>query len=126
MMSKSRRYVFLILGSLLVLLGIYNVLVQSGVLQFSSRLALIVSFGIAVIFLSGIPLIVGGFKGDAERFVGRFLVLTTVQLLLAMIIMLAFVVSKLPNSKLICLHFIALFVVFLTIQSLGLVKVVKS
>src|SRR5574343_364235 len=125
-MNKARLFTFIILGSLLVVLGAYVALVQGNVLQLVEEHELILPLTIRIIFGGGIPLITPAFRQDAEKFVGRFLVLTTVQLLLAMSILLAFVVSKQTDAKLMCFHFISLFVIILIIQSLGLIKVANS
>jgi len=125
-MSKARLFTLIILGSLLVVLGAYVALVQGHVLQLDEKHALIISLTICIIFGGGIPLITPSFRQDPEKFVGRFLVLTTVQLLLAMSILLAFIVSEQSEAKLMCFHFIILFVIILIIQSLGLIKVANS
>jgi len=125
-MSKARLFTLIIIGSLLVILGIYVALVQSKVFSFSEKHALVVSLTITVIFGGGIPLITPSFQQDPEKFVGRFLILTTVQLLLAMSILLAFIVSKQSEAKMMCFHFISLFVLLLIVQSIGLIKVANS
>lgn len=125
-MSKARLFTLIIIGSLLVILGIYFALVQSKVFSFSEKHALVVSLTITVIFGGGIPLITPSFQQDPEKFVGRFLILTTVQLLLAMSILLAFIVSKQSEAKMMCFHFISLFVLLLIVQSIGLIKVANS
>lgn len=125
-MNKARLFTLIILGSLLVVLGTYVALVQGHVLQLVEKHAIIISLTISIIFGGGIPLITPSFRQDPEKFVGGFLVLTTVQLLLAMSILLAFVVSKQTDAKIMCFHFISLFVIILIIQSLGLIKVANS
>ena len=125
-MSKARMFTLIILGSLLVVLGTYVSLVQGHVLHLVEKHAIIISLTISIIFGGGIPLITPAFRQDPEKFVGRFLVLTTVQLLFAMSILLAFVVSKQTDAKLMCFHFISLFVIILIIQSLGLIKIANS
>lgn len=125
-MNKAKLFTLIILGSLLVVLGIYVALVQGHVLQLVEKHAIIIALTISIIFGGGIPLITPSFRQDPEKFVGRFLVLTTVQLLLAMSILLAFVVSKQSDAKMMCFHFISLFVIILIIQSLGLIKVANS
>lgn len=125
-MNKARLFTLIILGSLLVVLGAYVALVQGNVLQLVEKHAIIIALTISIIFGGGIPLITPSFRQDPEKFVGRFLVLTTVQLLLAMSILLAFVVSKQTDAKMMCFHFISLFVIILIIQSLGLIKVANS
>ncbi len=125
-MNKARLFTLIILGLLLVILGTYVALVQGHVLQLVEKHAIIISLTISIIFGGGIPLITPSFRQDPEKFVGRFLVLTTVQLLLAMSILLAFIVSKQSDAKMMCFHFISLFVIILIIQSLGLIKVANS
>lgn len=125
-MNKARLFTLIILGSLLVVLGAYVALVQGNVLQLVEKHAIIIALTISIIFGGGIPLITPSFRQDPEKFVGRFLVLTTVQLLLAMSILLALVVSKQTDAKMMCFHFISLFVIILIIQSLGLIKVANS
>ena len=125
-MNKARLFTLIIIGSILVILGIYVALVQSKVFSFTEKHALVVSLTIAVIFGGGIPLITPSFQQDPEKFVGRFLILTTVQLLLAMSILLAFIVSKQNDAKMMCFHFISLFVLLLIVQSIGLIKVANS
>lgn len=125
-MNKARLFTLIILGSLLIVLGTYVALVQGHVLQLVEKHAIIISLTISIIFGGGIPLITPSFRQDPEKFVGRFLVLTTVQLLLSMSILLAFIVSKQSDAKMMCFHFISLFVIILIIQSLGLIKVANS
>lgn len=125
-MNKARLFTLIIIGSLLVILGIYVALVESKVFSFSEKHALVVSLTIAVIFGGGIPLITPSFHQDPEKFVGRFLMLSTIQLLLGMSILLAFVVSKQNEAKMMCFHFICLFVVMLFVQSLVLIKFTNS
>lgn len=125
-MNKARLFTLIILGSLLVVLGTYVALVQGHVLQLVEKHAIIISLTISIIFGGGIPLITPSFHQDPEKFVGRFLILTTVQLLLAMSILLAFIVSKQSDAKMMCFHFISLFVLLLIVQSIGLIKVANS
>lgn len=125
-MNKASVFTLIILGSLLVVLGTYVALVQGHVLQLVEKHAIIISLTISIIFGGGIPLITPSFRQEPEKFVGRFLVLTTVQLLLAMSILLAFIVSKQSDAKMMCFHFISLFVLILIVQSFGLIKVANS
>lgn len=125
-MNKARLFTLIILGSLLVVLGTYVALVQGHVLQLVEKHAIIISLTISVIFGGGIPLITPSFRQDPEKFVGRFLMLSTIQLLLAMTILLAFAVSKQINAKMMSFHFISLFLILLIIQSFVLIKVVNS
>lgn len=125
-MNKASVFTLIILGSLLVVLGAYVALVQGHVLPLVEKHAIIISLTISIIFGGGIPLITPSFRQEPEKFVGRFLVLTTVQLLLAMSILLAFIVSKQSDAKMMCFHFISLFVLILIVQSFGLIKVANS
>jgi uncharacterized membrane protein len=79
-----------------------------------------------VIYAFGIILIAPGLDKNPENFVGRFLILTTVQLLAAMSVLAALAYVKSPDMRVLSLHFISAFVVVLGVQSYLLVKWVNK
>jgi hypothetical protein len=79
-----------------------------------------------VIYVLGIIVIAPGLDKNPENFVGRFLILTTVQLLAAMSVLAALAYVKNPQMRELSLHFISAFVIVLGVQSFLLVKWVNK
>jgi hypothetical protein len=79
-----------------------------------------------LIFFIGGLMIVPAFQQKAENFTMRFLVLTTVQMLSMLAIVAALAYAKIPNSRVIGFNLVAVFLVFLVVQSFLLVKGLKQ
>lgn len=122
-MSKSKsfsiRFILILLGTLITYFG----LVKLSVLPISMLHAFVICLSIFMVFTLGLLIIAPGLVQGPEKFVMRFLVLTTFQLIAAMSILLAFVVSKQADVRTLCFHFIGLFAIILSIQSVLLVQI---
>lgn len=117
--SFSIRFILILLGTLITYFG----LVKLAVLPISTLHAMVVCISAFIVFSLGLLIIAPGLAQGPEKFVMRFLVLTTFQLIAAMSILLAFVVSKQADVRTLCFHFIGLFVFLLAIQSVLLVQI---
>ncbi len=122
---KIKTYVSRFVPVAAVMLGIHMLLVYLGVVPLSFRLSLISDVVLLFIFLMGIPIISAGLKKDDGGFVGSFLILTTVQMLLTLSVLAAFIYTKIPQFKEISLQLVSVFVILLIIQSIFLIKLVK-
>ena len=86
------------------------------------RLDMVVFF----LFLLGIILIAPALQKDPKNFVGKFLILTTVQMLSIMSVFAAIVFVKFQSLQFVILHTLAFFVALMIIQSVLLVKLVNK
>lgn len=104
-------------------LALYLGLIYSGILKFNSQNALIISLADMGIFLLGTLIIAPALNKDHETFLLRFLLLTTLQLLLVFGIIAAIAFMKIAGAKMLGFHFAGIFFVLLIIQTVLLVKV---
>lgn len=123
---KSKWYPFIFLGVVLLLLLVHVGLIFSGVLDMDLRVSLIADIVLFFIFSMGIPIIRFGLKKKERGFVGSFLVLTTLQMLLAMSTIAAFIFTKTIGYREMSIQFVLMFILILAIQSIILIKVVKE
>ena len=108
---------------LLLIDCIVNKFIQSETI-FNSILKLdIVVF---VLFLIGIFLIAPALQKEPKNFVGKFLILTTVQMLSIMSVFAAIVFVKFQSLQFIILHTLSFFVALMIIQSIILVRLVNK
>lgn len=122
-MNKLKLYSLFTLAILLIVFGTYFTLVDGRILPIKKHHATVIILTESFIYLLGILIVAPGFKQSPERFVGRFMILTTVQMLSAMSILLAFVYSKQQEVKTLIFHFVCIFVILLIIQSILLIKI---
>lgn len=122
-MSKTRQFVARFVVLLISTLILYIGLVKIAVLPILQLHAVVICISEILIFTFGLLIIAPGISQSPEKFVMRFMVLTTFQLIAALSILLAFVVSKQADLRTLCFHFIGIFVFLLTIQSILLVKI---
>lgn len=124
MKSKQFSIRFFILLTLILVIHSSLVLLEVFSVNFSKFISLeVVLF---VIYALGIVVIAPGLDKNPDNFVGRFLILTTIQLLAAMSVLAALAYVKVPEMRALSLHFISVFVVILGIQSFLLVKWVNK
>ena len=123
---KSKQFSFRFIALLTSILAVHSCLVFFNV--FAVNFAQFISLEIVlfVIYALGIILIAPGLDKNPENFVGRFLILTTVQLLAAMSVLAALAYVKNPQMRELSLHFISAFVIVLGVQSFLLVKWVNK
>lgn len=122
-MNKSRAFSKLLMTILITTIILYLSLVVTGALTISTSHAIVICLTLFLVFAFGLFIISPGLNQGPEKFVLRFLVLTTFQLISAMSILLAFVVAKQQDLKILCFHFISLFVFLLIFQSVFLVRI---
>lgn len=122
-MSKGKSYSVRFIVILLAVLIAYFGLVKLSILPISILHASVICISLFIVFVLGLLIVAPGFSQGPEKFVVRVIVLTSFQLLAAMFILLAFVVSKQTDVRSLCFHFIGLFAVVLTFQSVFLVQI---
>jgi len=125
-MNKTKLYYSRFSWSILLVFALYLSFVFPGILPIKQIHALIITGSIAIIFALGMLIIAPGLNKDPENFVLRFLVLTTVQMLIALILVAVLMVLKLKGGKIIGFHFLGLFIVLLIIQSFFLIRINKT
>jgi len=119
---KSKNYFLTLLVTALVVYGIHFSLLHTRVINYSWYHFNLFDGIVFLIFLVGGLMIVPAFKQKAENFTLRFLVLTTAQMFSALSIVAALAYVKIPNARAIGFNLISVFLVFLTVQSVLLVK----
>lgn len=124
-MKKEQYFLYLILGIVLVL-GLYDTLYYIGVLEIPKRLMLILNIVIPFQFLTGSLIITFGNSLRQETFAQRFLVLTTYQMFLVMIVLVAVWVMSKPEFRVFSFHFLGLLFTMKAIQSILLIQYNKN
>jgi hypothetical protein len=81
---------------------------------------------LAILFVVGLLIVYPGIKKGAENFSIRFLLMTTLQLLLMLGLILVLAFNKIDHVKLLGLSAISVFVVLLVIQSFFLIKLINK
>lgn len=81
---------------------------------------------LALLFVGGILIAFPGIKKGGESFVQRFLIITTVQLLMMMGLILILTFSKISHTRALGFNAITVFVILLFIQSIYLIKKINA
>lgn len=123
---KSKQFSFRFIALLTFVLAIHSCLVFFNVFSVNFMQFISLELVLFFIYAVGIVVIAPGLDKNPENFVGRFLILTTVQLLAAMSVLAALAYVKSPQMRELSLHFISAFVIVLGIQSFLLVKWVNK
>lgn len=123
---KSKQFSFRFIAILSIVLGVHSVLVFFDVFHVNFKQFISLEIVLFVIYALGIIVIAPGLDKAPENFAGRFLILTTVQLLAAMSVLAALAYVKNPQMRELSLHFISAFVLVLGVQSYLLVKWVNK
>jgi hypothetical protein len=121
-MSSLKQQVFAFIGMTGIYLGI---LALAFPVQFT-RLNVISVGAVAAVFLLSALISSAGSAEDAEKNAQRFLIATTVQMLVALFFVLIVRYTQPGYFKGMAIHFLILFFVFLTIQAYLLVKRVRK
>lgn len=122
-MSKGKKFILQFLTFLVIISGIYFQAVFLEWLTIDWDHATIIVGIILAIFLLGTLIISPGLNKSPENFVGRFLILTTVQMLSVLSVILALVYTKYPEAKTMGFHLISIFCTLLAIQSVLLIRI---
>lgn len=120
-MKKEHYFLYLILGVVLVL-GLYDLLYYFGVLEIPEKLMLILNIIIPFQFITGGLIVTFGDSVRQEAFAQRFLILTTYQMFLVMIVLIAVWIMAKPDLKVFSFHFLGLLFVMKAIQSALLIR----
>ena len=118
----SKKFTLLFVAIIAVLISLHIILIEFNFFKVAIEEMVKLDVILAIVYLAGLGLIVPGLSKNPENFVGRFLILTTVQLLAAMSVLAALTYIKHPLMRDLSLHFISLFVILLGVQSILLVK----
>jgi hypothetical protein len=122
-MSKRKYFLKQFFLSIASIVSFYLGMVSLQIIPINPFGAVMVSLTIAFIFLLGMLIIAPSLDKDAEQFAIKFLLLTTVQLLLSFLIIGIVVFMKLEEFRRIGFHMVSLFVLLLGIQSFLLIRI---
>ncbi len=121
-MKKSKQYSKQFISFLVILHALYSALIVSNLLPLNFQNAVLVNSFSAFIFLVGILIISPGLNKDLETFSIKFLLLTTVQMLLFMLGIVIIVYNRIGEQKITGFHFTGFFIICLAVQSYLLIK----
>jgi hypothetical protein len=122
-MSKRKYFLKQFFLSIASIVSFYFGMVSLQIIPINPFGAVLVSLTIAFIFLLGMLIIAPSLDKDAEQFAIKFLLLTTVQLLLSFLIIGTVVFMRLEEFRQIGFHMVSLFVLLLGIQSFLLIRI---
>jgi|688.fasta_scaffold64730_4 hypothetical protein len=122
-MSKRKYFLKQFFLSIASIVSFYFGMVSLQIIPINPFGAVLVSLTIAFIFLLGMLIIAPSLDKDAEQFAIKFLLLTTVQLLLSFLIIGTVVFMRLEEFRRIGFHMVSLFVLLLGIQSFLLIRI---
>lgn len=125
-MSESKRYISRLIPIVLIIVLTHFILVKCNMFEIEHRVAILMEIVLGLLFVLGTVIIVPSFKKDPDQLIGRFMILTTVQLLSVLALFGAFVYVKIPSFKVSLFHCLILFVLLMAIQSAFLVGAVNS
>ena len=122
-MSKRKYFLKQFFLSIASIVSFYFGMVSLQIIPINPFGAVLVSLTIAFIFLLGMLIIAPSLDKDAEQFAIKFLLLTTVQLLLSFLVIGTVVFMRLEEFRRIGFHMVSLFVLLLGIQSFLLIRI---
>lgn len=122
-MNRSKKFILQFLIFLVVSLILYYQAVFMEWLTIEWDHATIIVGVILAIFILGTLIISPGLNKSPENFVGRFLILTTVQMLSVLSVILALVYTKFPEARTMGFHLITIFCFLLAVQSVLLIRI---
>ena len=122
-MSKRKYFLKQFFLSIASIVSFYLGMVSLQIIPINPFGAVLVSLTIAFIFLLGMLIIAPSLDKDAEQFAIKFLLLTTVQLLLSFLVIGTVVFMRLEEFRQIGFHMVSLFVLLLGIQSFLLIRI---
>ena len=122
-MSKRKYFLKQFFLSIASIVSFYFGMVSLQIIPINPFGVVLVSLTIAFIFLLGMLIIAPSLDKDAEQFAIKFLLLTTVQLLLSFLIIGTVVFMRLEEFRRIGFHMVSLFVLLLGIQSFLLIRI---
>ena len=122
-MNKTKKYAVQFITFMFVSFLIYLSLLYSGILLIDKKTSIYIVSTCAGIFLIGTLIIAPGLNKNAEDFTLRFLLLTTVQMLIVFFIVGIMAFKQIDHVRIIGFHLLAIVVELLFLQSYLLVKI---
>lgn len=122
----SNKFAFYFLCIVFVTVVTHLLLVFGQVIEVDFRFSVVGDIALCFIFGMTLPIALNGIKKDSERFVGSFLIVTTIQMLLMLSLLAAYAYMKVPGFKTVSLQLVSLFVFLLAVQSFFLIKLVNN
>ncbi len=122
-MNKTKKYAVQFISFMCASLLLYLGMVYSDILLMDKLTAIYIVSTCAGIFLIGTLIIAPGLNKNAEDFTLRFLLLTTVQMLIVFFIVGIMAFKQINNVRIIGFHLLAIVVELLFLQSYLLVKI---
>lgn len=125
-MTNSRKFISYMVVAVLILLIGHFVLHFTGYLSSPAILYQLIVGSILFLFIGGAFLIGPGLHKAPENFVGRFMILTTVQMLTILSIIAAVVYKNYSGLKSFGFQLISIFIALLFLQSFLLIRLNKN
>lgn len=122
-MKRSRIYSKQFFTAMLAVLTLYFLLEMMNVIPLHTEGLLLVHASIFTLFAIGVLIIAGSLDRDAEQLAIKFLLLTTVQMLLVFGLVGFVVLTRMLDFRLVGFHLLGLFCTLLGIQSYLLITV---
>lgn len=122
-MKRSRIYSKQFFTAMLAVLTLYFLLEMMNVIPLHTEGLLLVLASIFTLFAIGVLIIAGSLDKDAEQLAIKFLLLTTVQMLLVFGLVGFVVLTRMLDFRLVGFHLLGLFCTLLGIQSYLLITV---
>jgi hypothetical protein len=122
-MKRSRIYAKQFFTAMLAVLTLYFLLEMMNVIPLHTEGLLLVLASIFTLFAIGVLIIAGSLDRDAEQLAIKFLLLTTVQMLLVFGLVGFVVLTRMLDFRLVGFHLLGLFCTLLGIQSYLLITV---
>ncbi|MDP4683374.1 MAG: hypothetical protein NWS40_01660 [Crocinitomicaceae bacterium] len=122
-MKRSRIYSKQFFTAMLAVLTLYFLLEMMNVIPLHTEGLLLVLASIFTLFAIGVLIIAGSLDRDAEQLAIKFLLLTTVQMLLVFGLVGFVVLTRMLDFRLVGFHLLGLFCTLLGIQSYLLITV---
>ena len=123
---KSKQYNSKFLIGLGIVFTLHFVLFSTGMFHFPLKSILSVDSFLLVLFILGTLIVSPGLDKAPDNFVNRFLILTTMQLMVAMFAILIMVVKDVDFLRPLAFHLLGVFLCLMTTQSVLLVKTINK
>lgn len=114
------------ISAYILILSVHLLLVYGKILPGELRSSLALDAFLALLFCLGLLIAVPGFRKGPENFALRFLVMTTVQMLLMLTLILVFAFAEIGDVQVQAFTAMALFILLLGVQSFFLIREVRK
>ena len=119
---KISTYLTVLFVALALVLGAYGLFHYLHILELPLALFKLMLFLIPVLFVVGAVIMIPGFKKGPENFVGRFMILTTFQMLAVLSTIAAVWYVRKSNLRDFGFQLIVLFILLMVVQSVLLIR----